>query len=199
MASPLQRARAASDQDSCEQVAKPVKRRRVAFEVLQPRWAAHVPLNADVNRLIGSFMLPHEDEVKANFNATMVQLDLMARTRARFLVLGCWAGGHGACLPVHRHLWRYDYESAGTMSFCHNCSLEARETVVATINLDPDFSVFANCGPVQECCLDQDKWSICQYCDRRCPGCCPDCARRLGAGPWDMEPFSQEEVECDSD
>jgi hypothetical protein len=75
MASPLKRGRAASDQDSCEQVAKPVKCRRVGFEVLQPRWGAHVPLNADLNRLIGSFMLPREDEVKANFKATMAELE----------------------------------------------------------------------------------------------------------------------------
>jgi hypothetical protein len=112
MASPQKRARAASEQDSSEQVAKQassVKRLRVPFEVLQPRWAADVPLNPDVNRLIGSFMGPHEDEVKANFKATMEQLDHMTKG-------------------------------------------------------------------------------------------CPDCARHLGAGPWDMEPFgAQEEVECDSD
>jgi hypothetical protein len=78
MASPQKRARAASDQDSCEQVAKQassVKRRRVPFKVLQPPWAPFVPLNADVNRLIGSFMEPHEDEVKTNFNKTMEELE----------------------------------------------------------------------------------------------------------------------------
>jgi hypothetical protein len=94
MESPLKRARAASDQDSCEQVAKPVKRRRVPFEVLQPRCAPFVPLNADVNRLIGSFMEPHEDEVKTNFKYTMREIQNYGWHR-----LGLYGDGEPPWLP----------------------------------------------------------------------------------------------------